>query len=317
MHTVHFHAMGCQMMAAVDSTHPAAQARLDQAPAWFETWEQRLSRFRPDSELSQVNRSSGKAQPVSSVLAEVVQAALAARRESEGLVDPLVLNALEAAGYDRSFDQIADLAQDGCAPQGVETALTQQERGISNPAASLHLDTHRRTLTLPVGARLDLGGIAKGWAADRAAQRLGKTAPALVDAGGDIAVSGPQANGRPWPVGVANPFDPDRPLDLLLLYRGGVATSGRDYRRWQQNGAWQHHIIDPRSARPAASDVLSVSVIAPSARLAEAAAKTVLILGSQAGLRWLDARPQLAGLLVLEDSQILPSRLWHNHIWRN
>jgi thiamine biosynthesis lipoprotein len=101
---------------------------------------------------------------------------------------------------------------------------------------------------------------------------------------------------------------PDSPIELLDLQAGGVATSGRDYRRWQQNGAWQHHLIDPRSGVPADTDVLAATIIAPSAGEAEIAAKVVLLLGSAAGLDWLDARPTLAGLLVLESGEVLYSR---------
>lgn len=136
--------------------------------------------------------------------------------------------------------------------------------------------------------RLDLGGIAKGWAADIAAQRLAKAGPALIDAGGDIAVSGPMADGSPWPIAIANPFAPEDSLGLLLLVRGAVATSGRDYRRWTRGGVEQHHIIDPRTGQPAQTDVLSATIVAPDGPAAEMAAKVALILGSQAGLAWLD-----------------------------
>jgi len=168
---------------------------------------------------------------------------------------------------------------------------------------------------LPRDVRLDFGGIAKGWAADRAAARLGRWRPALVDAGGDIAVSGPMAGGCPWPVAVADPFAPAGEVALLRLYAGGVATSGRDFRRWQQDGAAAHHIIDPRTGLPAAVDVLSATVIGPSAARAEVAAKTVLILGSQAGLRWLDDQAGLAGLLILESGDVLYSRNSAEYIW--
>jgi thiamine biosynthesis lipoprotein len=220
------------------------------------------------------------------------------------LVSPLMLNALEAAGYDRNF---ADLPVEISAPV---------DPPIWNTNWNLQLDFDNHTLILPPGARLDLGGIAKGWAADRAAQRLGKLAPALVDAGGDIAASAPQADGSPWPVGVADPLDPEAQLDLVMLWRGGVATSGRDYRRWRKDGRWQHHIIDPRTGLPAQTDVLSVTVVAPSACMAETAAKTALILGSLDGLRWLDDRPELAGLIVLDDGSTIPSRKWLDNVWR-
>src|SRR5262249_21878760 len=110
-------------------------------------------------------------------------------------------------------------------------------------------------------------------------------------------------------VGVANPFFPDDALDNLLLARqGGVATSGRDYRRWQRGGRWVHHILDPRTGLPAETDVLTATVIAPSAARAEVAAKAALILGSQASPAWLDARSELAGCLVLDDGRQLRTK---------
>jgi thiamine biosynthesis lipoprotein len=90
-----------------------------------------------------------------------------------------------------------------------------------------------------------------------------------------------------------------------LSRAGGLATSGTDYRRWQLGGRWYHHILDPRTGRPAVTDVLTATVVAPSAARAEVAAKASLILGSQAGLAWLQARPELAGCLVLEDGRVL------------
>jgi thiamine biosynthesis lipoprotein len=114
---------------------------------------------------------------------------------------------------------------------------------------------------------------------------------------------------------VANPADPETQLELLLIERGGVATSGRDYRRWRQNGAVRHHIIDPRTGRPAETDVLSATIIAPSAEDAEVAAKTALILGSRAGMAWIEARPSLAGLLVLEKGEVMQSQQLKRYLW--
>lgn len=180
-----------------------------------------------------------------------------------------------------------------------------------------------RTVLLPRGMQLDLGGIGKGWAADRAAGWLGAIGPSLVDAGGDIAVSGPMSGDSPWPIGVADPrvdeTCPDEQQDgqivLLGISSGGVATSGRDYRRWRHNGRDVHHIIDPRTGAPARTDVLSATVVAPGAAIAEAAAKAVLILGSMEGLRWLEARSELAALLVLEDGSVLRSPSFGEYIW--
>jgi thiamine biosynthesis lipoprotein len=161
---------------------------------------------------------------------------------------------------------------------------------------------------------LDFGGIAKGWAAHQTARRLGMYGPALVDAGGDIAVSSLQADGQPWRIGVADPFEPDHSLAVLGLGRCGVATSGRDFRRWHQDGRPSHHIIDPRTGQPAETDVLTATVIAPDVLQAEAAAKKALILGSQDGLAWLEAHPGLTGLLVLEDGRQRQTRSFDRFI---
>ncbi|HEX7588211.1 MAG TPA: FAD:protein FMN transferase, partial [Anaerolineae bacterium] len=185
------------------------------------------------------------------------------------------------------------------------------------PAANwrqIKLDAKTQTVRLPRWMHLDFGGVAKGWAADQAVRRLSTIAPALVDAGGDIAISAARALGEPWPIAVADPIHPDADLEMLMLTHGGVATSGRDYRRWQRNGKWQHHIIDPRTGFPAETDVLSVTVIAPTTVSAEIAAKVALILGSQRGLQWIEARTELAGLLVLEGGQILRSRRMNDYV---
>ena len=291
-----FRAMGCRMLAVIDRDDAAAATRLAAVPGWFEGWEQQLSRFRADSALSRLNAAAEHPVVVPPALWQVLGVALEAARLSDGLVQPTLLTALEAAGYDRSFDQIA--RQGSVARALIHTVDWH----------SISIDRRTHTVTLPDGVRLDLGGIAKGWAADQAAQRLAEAGPALVDAGGDIAVSGPMADGSPWPIAIANPFAPEGSLGLLLLVRGAVATSGRDYRRWMRDGVEQHHIIDPRTDQPAQTDVLSATIVAPDGPTAEMAAKAVLILGSRSGLAWLDARPTLAGLLVLADGRILRSR---------
>jgi len=291
-----FRAMGCQMLAVIDRDDALAATRLAAVSGWFEAWEQQLSRFRADSALSRLNAAAGQPVVVPPALWHVLGVALEAARLSDGLVQPTMLTALEAAGYDRSFDQIAHQGSVAQAPIH------------AGDWHSITIDRRSFTVTLPGGVRLDLGGIAKGWAADQAAQRLAEAGPALVDAGGDIAVSGPMADGSPWPIAIANPFAPEESLDLLLLVQGAVATSGRDYRRWMRDGVEQHHIIDPRTGQPAQTDVLSATIVAPDGPSAEMAAKVALILGSRAGLAWLDARPTLAGLLALADGRILRNR---------
>lgn len=295
MQEYHFRAMGCQMLAVVDSNKPSVAARLAAVPGWFEEWEQQLSRFRTDSDLSRLNTSNGHPMTVPPALWKVLTVALEKAEQSEGLVQPTMLAQLEAAGYDRSFDVL-----------GLDNwAMSQHKPVLDWRLIALNVRTH--TVTLPHGMRLDLGGVAKGWSADRAAHWLAALGPALVDAGGDITVSGPMADGQPWPIAIANPFLSEESLGTLLLSHGAVATSGRDYRRWMRGSVEQHHIIDPRTGRPARSDVLSATVIAPDGPTAEMAAKAALILGSQDGLKWLNDHPSFAGLLVLDNSRVVYS----------
>jgi thiamine biosynthesis lipoprotein len=299
-----FQAMGSRMLAAVDCVAAEPPDDLRDVSVWFEEWEHVLSRFRSDSELCQLNINTGIETLVSQTLWDVFQASLEAAHITNGLVSPLVLEALIYAGYDRSFDMMFDADLYSLLPQ------ERTEIALSDIVA----DVNTRSITLPRGARLDFGGIAKGWAAHQAAQGLGKIGPALVDAGGDIAVTAPLLNGEPWAIGVENPFNRDSNLEVIYLYSGGVATSGKDYHRWMRNGTMQHHIIDPRTGLPAETDALTVTVIAPTVMEAEAMAKFVLISGSQIGLERLNGDDQLAGLIVLENGQCLYSQSFEKYL---
>jgi thiamine biosynthesis lipoprotein len=298
-----FHAMGCEMLVLLDSPEPVDE--LERVPEWFEHWEKLFSRFRLDSELSYVNRHAGTPIQVSLEFAQVFEIARLAEQNSDGLVTPVLLDALVQAGYDRSFELLHTPT--------VSSGVTLQP--FQADLAEIEWDPATCTLCLSTGLHLDFGGIVKGWAANQTANRLKKYAPVLVDAAGDIAISGRRSIGEHWPVGIANPFQPSDNLELLKLETCGVATSGKDRRRWQQNGHWHHHIIDPRTSLPADTDVLTATVIAPTSIQAEWAAKTSLLLGSQSGLAWLHSNPELAGMLVLENGQCLYSRNFKKYLW--
>jgi thiamine biosynthesis lipoprotein len=156
--------------------------------------------------------------------------------------------------------------------------------------------------------RLDFGGTAKGWAAHQCMLRLAEFGPVLVNAGGDISISGLHTDGSAWQVGIIDPLQPAIDLVRLKVGRSGVATSGKDYRKWLQDGILRHHIIDPRTGLPAETDILSASVLAPTAMEAEMAAKVIFILGSEDGAAWLQKQPQLGSLVVLDDGEVLISQ---------
>ena len=296
-----FPAMGNQIMVFLDSKKESHKVEIAQTREWFQEWEQILSRFRSDSELSQVNQRAGQPTQVSETYWQVFQASLAAYRLSDRLITPTILPALEAAGYTQSFD---DMPQQVALPKNQPQPITDLRR--------ITLDTKQHTIQLPAGTKLDFGGVGKGWAAHQAMLRLQHLGPVLVDAGGDIAVSAPRRDGRPWFIGVADPLNDLRDLDKLSIARGGIATSGRDRHHWLQNGAPRHHLIDPRTGRPAETDVLSTTVVAADVIAAETASKTVLILGSHVGLTWLEKQPDMYGLAVLEDGTVIYSKTFQH-----
>jgi thiamine biosynthesis lipoprotein len=313
LHRREFRAMGSKVLAIVDGVEEPST--LADVPVWFEEWEQVLSRFRSDSELTRLNVRAGSPSLVGEVLWDVYMAAVDAEHATGGLVTPLILEALLYAGYDQSFDLLQPIDKRGPqfsprrdVPNFLERPIHQYELKdvVADPA--------QRSLCLPRGALLDLGGVAKGWAAQQAALRLRRCGPVLVSAGGDISVSGPRAGGEPWGIDVEDPFNQDAAVETIYVDGGGVATSGRDRRHWMRNGMPQHHIIDPRSGLPATTDVLTATVIARSTVEAEAIAKAVLISGSVAGLDWLDSDEGRAGLLILDNGQRLYSRHLVNYL---
>ena len=249
-----FRAMGTEIELLLDADD---DSRFAQAEDEFRRLESLLSRFLPDSELSRLNRAGELS--VGPELLELAELAVAARKRTAGRFDPTVHEAVAAAGYDRSFELIDDAS--GLPP-------------AARPRCGGHVGVDRATarVTLEPGYRLDLGGIAKGWAADRVLAFLREAGrPALVNAGGDLAVAG-----RPWPVGVDTP---DGTI-TLQLDRGGLATTGCDRRRWRQQGQERHHLIDPATALPAQGGLLTVTVAAPTAAEAEVLAKTLFLAGS-------------------------------------
>jgi thiamine biosynthesis lipoprotein len=314
--------MGSQMLAAVDSPSPAAAGSLARIPERFAAWERCLTSYSEESELTELNRSQGRPTGVSDVLWSVVTSALQAAQLTGGLVTPAVLSSLDEARrpeidhgrttssteYLPSGRHLLPICHDPLLAAGAPVAAATVPDW-----SSIKLDARKRTVLLPEGVSIDLGSIAKGWAADRAVAMLSRHGPALVDVGGDIAVSGPLAGGSHWPIGVSDPLREGEQLDLIMLRSGGVATSGRNYRKRRQDGDRQ--IISPRAGLPTATDVLSATVVARNAQEAEVAARVALILGSVEGMAWIDARPHLAGLLVLEDGRVNRSELLQYYLY--
>jgi thiamine biosynthesis lipoprotein len=237
-----------------------------------------LSRFRLDSELSTLNRE-GRVLAGPDLL-RVTELALEAREGTGGLFDPTVHDALVAAGYDRTFEEVG--------AGGAVVAARPARCG-----GAVTVDAHTGEIVLEPGVRLDFGGIGKGYAVDRACDLLARYGRCLASAGGDLAV-----RGGAWPVGV----ETGDGTTTLELSSGAIATSGSDRRRWATTAGDAHHLIDPRTGAPAESDLLRVTVVGRSAVEAEVLAKVLYLLGAD-GARVEAERRRLPAVLVPRDGE--------------
>jgi thiamine biosynthesis lipoprotein len=252
------------------------------------------SRFRSDSVLSRANARAGRPVPVPRLLADLVAVALEAAAQTDGAVDPTVGRALVALGYDRD---IRRLPCDG----------PELGAAVCSPGwRAVRLDRESALLTVPAGAALDLGATAKAYVADHTAHALSRRygTPVLLEIGGDIAVAGADPDG--WCVEVAEREAPEG--QLVLLRHGGLATSTTVVRRWRRGGEPVHHIVDPRTGRPADGPWRTVSVHAPCAVAANTASTAAIVLGYRA-LPWLEAR-HLAARLVAQDGTVVTTGAW-------
>ena len=268
-----FPAMSTTLLVAAEGPSESLRQGFELVRRYVAEAEQRFSRFRDSSELSQLNRAAGQWFDASPELFGLVQEARTWHTLTSGLFDPSLLNALKQVGYDRSFAELGEVS---------EQAALAEAGWIRPPFAETQVDPEGNRILLPEGVQLDLGGVAKGWIAERAAEILGRHADACaVSAGGDMALRGLPAGQSAWPVSLEDPRDPSRVAAVLNVKPGSLATSSVTKRRWVQGEAPRHHILDPRRGLPADSQWLSVTVWAESATGAEAFAKALLIAGPE------------------------------------
>lgn len=294
-----FRALGTTAVVAVADPAglPAARATLARELAAVD---RACSRFRADSELMLLNASAGCWVAVGALLFSALEAAVEAARETGGLVDPTVGRTLRLAGYDATYRVVA--RRDA----GAFRARFARVAGWE----SVELDQDRRAVRVPVGVELDLGATAKALAADRGARTCSAAAGcgALVGLGGDFALAGePPAAG--WPIAFADDHTGSpEPGSTVALVTGGVATSSSMVRRWRSGSRDLHHVIDPRTGRPAVSCWRTVSVTARSCGEANRASTAALILAEDAE-SWLAAR-RLPARLVSQDGEVVCIAGW-------
>lgn len=287
--------LGIHLAVAGTADVPSAEADAARVADRVRAWAGRLTRHDPASDLMRANADPRLDVVVRPTLAAALRWAADAAEMSGGIVDATLLR-----------ERLAAEAPTLRAP----TPLEASGRGGSRPSWRLERSRHGSAiLHREDGTAFDLDGVAKGWIADRALALLDRHPGALVDADGDIAIR--SADGDSWEVSVADPRTPGAGLAVFVLpgarlgARYGLATSGISVHRWTAPDGERHHLIDPRTGRPAATDVVQATVLAGTARAAEAWAKTAVVLGLVAALDVLDRAPVLGAILLAADGRVL------------
>ncbi len=260
----------------------AIEAPVVRAFGWFAEIERICSRFEPDSEVMRLTTQIGVPVPVSPILYTLVEFALAVAQASEGAFDPTVGHLLERRGFNRNYRT----------GQAIETVIAPDR---TPTYADVLLDPAARTITLRAPLILDLSAVAKGFAIDLAARELSAFTDYAVEAGGDLALRGRNAEGEPWHVGIRHPLHADELIARLAVSDAAVCTSG-GYERPDPTITGEHHLVDPRIGHSPAA-VASVTVIAPTAMVADALSTAAFVLGPRRGIRFL-AEQGVDGLIV-------------------
>lgn len=238
--------------------------------------EKLLSEWDPASEISRANLAAGTPVPVGPETFAVLEKGLWAGRVSEGT-------------FDVTFETMSDLWRFGSAadrdPKPPSAEAVAKRRGLVDYRLVV-LDASARTVTVPAGRRIGLGGIAKGYIVDRGAAELRRAGVAafLFQAGGDLYGAGRKPDGSAWVSGIQDPRGPnDRFFAVIDLEDHAFSTAGDYARSFVHDGRRYHHILDPRTGFPATAS-RSVTVWAPDALTADALDDAVFILGTEKGL---------------------------------
>ena len=298
-----FRAMGTVCRFHVRAPSPGrAQAFRDRALAWVAAFEARYSRFRPDSLLSRINDEAGRDWvPVDTETEAIFQLCDWYHWVSRGLFDPTALPLLRIWDYRRvPFAPPSDAQIEEARARVGWSRVERRPGAVRLPEA---------------GMALDLGGIGKEYAVDRVFQmaRDAGFADVLVEFGGDLRACGHPPEQGPWRIGLEDPQQPGQCHAGLAVNDRAVCTSGGYLRRVEFEGRSFSHILDPRTGRPAATECLAASVIAPTCTEAGMLATTAFILGPSEGLALLDAHHQAEGCLVTARTRVT-SRRFHVYV---
>lgn len=270
-----------------------AKSAMKEAMDEFQRIDDLMSSYKPDSAVSKVNKTGSTAKvPVGREVYSVLRDAVAISAASDGAFDPTIWPVSQLWGFDHG----------GGVPNAGLLANKLKYVGYHK----LILDDNSWSVGYNVdGMGIDLGAIAKGWAIDRAMEKLVARGirNAIIDAGGDLRIIGSRPGKEFWRIGVQNPRDPGALIFTFDLTNTALVTSGDYERFFLVGGVRYHHILDPGTGQPARG-CQSVTVLAPTTAEADASATAAFVLGPSRGIAFLRARPGVRGVIVGADGAL-------------
>jgi thiamine biosynthesis lipoprotein len=285
-------------LTVVAENSTQANSYIDAAVEEITRIEKLISSWDSNSQTSEINRNSGvKPVKVDSELFGLIERAIGLSKLTDGAFD------ISYASMDRIWKFDGGLTE---MPLENDIRASVTKVGFKN----IVLDKEKSTVFLKLkGMKIGFGAIGKGYAADKAKSLLIKkgVTSGIVNASGDMNAWGMQPNGKEWKVAITNPLDKNKVFALLPITNGAVVTSG-DYEKYVNlNGTRYSHIIDPRSGYPS-SGIISVTVFAPKAELADALATSVFVMGKEVGIDRINQLPKIECIIIDDKGNISTSK---------
>ncbi len=275
-----------------------AHELIDTAVAEITRIEKLISSWDENSQTSEINRNAGiRPVKVDVELFDLIERAISISKLTDGAFD------ISYASMDRiwKFDGSMKVM-----PSAEDIAASVSKVGFQN----IILDKTNSTVFLKLeGMKIGFGAIGKGYAADKAKDLLitKGASSGIINASGDMNIWGKQPNGKEWKVAITNPMDRNKVFALLPITNGAVVTSGNYEKYVTLNGKKYSHIIDPRTGYPS-TGIISVTVFAPKAELADALATSVFVMGKEVGLDRINQLPKIECIIIDDEGNILKSK---------
>lgn len=279
----------------VDKDSISAERNIDKAVAEITRIENLISEWRPETQISQVNQNAGiKPIKVDREVFDLTKKGLYFSKLTDGAFDISIVAMDKIWKFDDSMDELPS-----------EQAIKESVRNVGY--RNIILDSTNSTIFLKnPGMKIGFGSIGKGYAADKTRdlmKSMGVKA-GIIDASGDISTWGTQPDGKPWAIGINNPFNDHKMAAILYFKENAVTTSGSYEKYAEIHGKRYSHIMNPKTGYPS-TGLTSVTITGPNATMANGFSTSIMVLGEKEGLKLLKQFPEYHYLLITDKGKIV------------